>query len=270
MNLESIIVSLLGGGVVVAILNWIHINKTKAIERRISFLNEQIQKLYGPLYYFVRQSMKLFELNNRWSDAYHKEFTEKKWSQDSATQDAVAKQADTIIDIRNDYLKEVIKNNERIKDVLNSNYSHIDKDDIDIFTLFYEHDIRFKIEQEGEGRLKHLLIPYWEVGDISFLRPEFIKGVETKFMQKKKELEELVKETKLNLKTKKIIAREGLIILAIAIFSLFPYFLSQFPKDVIAQETIFSWFWFILLVPYPIYLIVRFIIWAVKTLRKKE
>lgn len=45
--------SLLGCGITVAILNWIHLNKAELRERKINFLDLQLEKLYGPLYYFV-------------------------------------------------------------------------------------------------------------------------------------------------------------------------------------------------------------------------
>lgn len=122
---------------------------------------------------------------------------------------------------------------------------------------------------------------YQNVGNISFLRTEFTIRVKGKFIQKKKELEKL-SGPKMKLKTKKIIAREGLIILGILILfglsEMIGYFyfrsgnlnlwlLPDHPSNSIIafwkhMNTIF------LIYIYPFYWIIRFIVWAIKILKK--
>lgn len=153
-NIVRLIFSFLGGGIVVAILNWIRANRAEKKERKIDFLDEQIRRLYGPLYYFVCQSEKLFELNKRFMDAYNKEFIGKKFSEDPHTQETIGKRINETIGIANSYIDEVEKNNEKIKEILDANYSYIDHDDIDIFTKFYEHHIRLLKERDEEKRIK--------------------------------------------------------------------------------------------------------------------
>lgn len=183
--------SLFGGGMAVGILNWIRLNKAELRERKFNFLNLQLTKLYGPLFYFVCQCEKLFELNKRWDDAYCKEYIGKEWSQDPNTQKAVSQGSSDIIELRNTYIAEVEKISENMKEILNNNYTYIDQDDIGTFTLFYEHYIRRKTELDSGKKLKPPITPYQEVGNISFLRPEFINRVKDKFIQKKEELEKL-------------------------------------------------------------------------------
>jgi len=187
-----LVVSFLGGGVVVSVIECIRQNRADRKERKVNYLDAQIRNLYGPLYYFVSQSDKLFELNKRFHEAYSKEFIGKKYSRDKRTQAILKETSGKTLEIANTYIDEVEKNNEKIKEILDNNYSYIDPDDVDIFIKFYEHHIRLKKEKDEEGRISTPLLIYQEIGDISFLRPEFIKRVKAKFKQKKTELEEMV------------------------------------------------------------------------------
>jgi type I restriction-modification system DNA methylase subunit len=95
------------------------------------------------------------------------------------------------LNIANRYLQEVNLNNTKIKEILDNNYSQIDPDDIDIFMLFVEHFLRYKKEIEDQGKLTTPISIYERIGDISFLRPEFIERVKLKFKQKKSALDNL-------------------------------------------------------------------------------
>lgn len=155
-----LIFSFLGGGTIAAILNWIRIDRAEKRERKLNFLDTQIRKLYGPLYYFVCQSDKLFELNKKFHDAYDKEFVGQKFSQDQHTQEILKKESSETIEIANVYIKEVERNNGKIKEILDNNYSYIDPNDIDIFIKFYEHHIRLKKERNEKGKIKTPLLVY--------------------------------------------------------------------------------------------------------------
>ena len=81
----------------------------------------------------------------------------------------------------------------------------------------------------------------------------------------------------MTLKTKKIIAREGLIILGIflgiIISSNLAWVIASFIFGVQDQQIlnkIFDIIFYIFLWLYPLYLIVRFVVWAIKILRRKE
>lgn len=193
-SIVSWIVSFLGGGIMSALINWIRTERAEKKERKTRFLDDQIRQLYGPLYYFISQSEKLFELNKRFHDAYNKEYVEKKYSTEEYTRKVLEKEAKETLDIANKYIAGVESNNLRIKEILDNKFSLIDPDDIELFLLFYEHYIRLVTERDNEGRIKIPFMIYNHIGDISFLPLEVIERVKEKFLNKKKELDNLLKK----------------------------------------------------------------------------
>ena len=193
MTILTLVVSFLGGGVVSAVIGWIRANRVDKRERRIKFLDDQIRKLYGPLYYFTSQNEKLFALNKRFHKAYDKEYIQKKYSREESTQRMLRVETQETIDIANEYMREVEKNNERIKQILDDNYSYIDPEDIDIFLDFFEDYIRLKKERDKEKRIRTPFMIYQHIGDISFMKPELIEKAKLKFSQKKENLDKLMK-----------------------------------------------------------------------------
>ena len=109
-----LIFSLLGGGLVVAIFDWIRSYFSEKKARKISLLQTKIQNLYGPLQFFTSQNDSFFELYNKFHKAYDAEYTDKKWSQDPTTQENLHKETTKTLDIANEYIKLVAKNNESI------------------------------------------------------------------------------------------------------------------------------------------------------------
>ena len=176
MEFLTFIGSFLGGGTLGALINWLRSDRADRKKRRIDFLNDQIRKLYGPVYFFTFQNKKLFELNKRFMDAIDNKIV-----------------VDTTIEIANDFIKPVLENNNKIYEIFNDNYSYIDPEDIDSFAIFYENHIRLNIEKDENGRIRTPMPVLHKVGNISFMRPEFIKNIETKFTKKKQELENLLK-----------------------------------------------------------------------------
>jgi len=175
MELLAFFGSLLGGGTLGALVNWLRSDRAERKNRRINFLNEQIRKLYGPVYFFTLQNKKLFELNQRFLDAVDNKIV-----------------VDITIEIANDFIKPVLENNNKIYEIFNDSYSYIDPEDIDTFAIFYEHHIRLNIETDEKGRIRTPIPVLRKVGNISFMRPEFINNIESKFTEKKKELKKLL------------------------------------------------------------------------------
>lgn len=69
----------------------------------------------------------------------------------------------------------------------------------------------------------------------------------------------------MNKKAKKVIAREGLIIITVGIAGLIVFIVREATWSSYAiQDATAVW------LTYPCYLVIRFIVWAIKTLRKKE
>jgi hypothetical protein len=196
-NTISLVVSFLGGGIISALINWIRIEKAEKKERKIEFLEKQIQKLYGPLYYLILQNEKLFELNDKLDKAYDKEYIEKQWSLEKDTQNAIGQEASQTIGIKNEYIEIVTKNNIKIRELLDQQYVFIDQNDIETAMLFFEHHIRLTTETDEKGKLKIPLNIYNHVGNISFLRPEVINRFKEKFSNKKVELDKLLKNKSL-------------------------------------------------------------------------
>jgi hypothetical protein len=183
--------SFLGGGVIVAIFEAIRINKAEKLSRRLEILNNQIRSLYGPLYFFTSQNARCFELADSIQKAYQREYVEQKFSQNPRTQENVKRDVNTTLEIGNTYAGLITQNNERIIEILRDNYSFIDPDDQDVFQQFVLDFNRLRTEREESGKLKTPLQIYAYIGDISFMRADFIERVKTKFNAKKTEIDNL-------------------------------------------------------------------------------
>lgn len=68
------------------------------------------------------------------------------------------------------------------------------------------------------------------------------------------------------MRIKKIIAREGLILLGFIVVGVSGYLIMNFRYDLIRLGEVGCLF---LILGYPIYLIMRFILWAIRTLKRK-
>jgi len=191
MSTEEIIrlvFSFLGGGLVAGILTWVRTNRADRIGRRVAFLRAQIEHLYAPLHFFATQNRSFFELNAKLHEAYSLEFVEKKWSNNEATQESIRRQAAATLEVANEYISLVTRNNDRILEILRDNFAYIDDDDVDTFQRFMVDYTRMRTELDPEARLKTPFLIYKHVGEISFMRPEFIERVESKFREKRKKL----------------------------------------------------------------------------------
>lgn len=183
--------SFLGGGIVVAIFDWIRINKAEKLQRRLEILNNQIRNLYGPLYFFTSQNEKCFALNDSILKAYDKEYVEQQWSQDDITSANLKKNTTLTLDVANAYVHLATANNDRIFEILSEHYSLIDPDDQDVFQQFVMDYNRLKTERDDTGTIKMPFEIYKHLGSISFMRPTFIERVKTKFNAKKQQIEEI-------------------------------------------------------------------------------
>ena len=163
--------------------------KVQRLSTNLKLLEEQIRELYAPLFYLVMQSEKLLELNKRFHNAYKVEFIDQKYSNNELTRERVKSWTEATIGLANDYVRLVEGNNEKISRLLDSKFAYIDPDDVELFLLFFEDRVRFITEKNDEGTLKTPIQIYDRIGDISYLRPEFIERVKSKFLIKKKELD---------------------------------------------------------------------------------
>lgn len=192
MSTEEIIrliFSFLGGGVVVGIMNWIKTIHSDKITRKVEYLTTQITNLYGPLYFFTAQNEQMFNLSRQFHGAYNAEYVQQEWSQDEHTQIPLREEANRVIDLANKYIVVVIKNNDKVMDILSNNSSYIDRDDIDIFKQFIVDYTRLKTEINEDGQMITPFMIYKRMdSEISYMRPQFISRVKQKFYAKVGEL----------------------------------------------------------------------------------
>ncbi len=100
----NLVFSFLGGGVVVAILNWVHAARAEIRNRRATIVSDQLNKLYGPLYFFTLQNDELFKVLGRFNEAYTAEYVVKKWSDEEGTREALRIQTSATIALMNTYI----------------------------------------------------------------------------------------------------------------------------------------------------------------------
>lgn len=184
-----LIISFLGGGLVAGILNWLKSSISERTSRKVELLSDQIRNLYGPLYFFTAQNENFFKVNEKFHDAYKVEFINQQWSQDNLTRERLQGETSQTIEIANMYIGLVKENNEKVIDILRQNYAHIDPDDVDIFQQFVVDYSRLKTETEENGRMITPMRIYPHIGEIYFMRPEFMERVKAKFQSKKADLE---------------------------------------------------------------------------------
>ena len=104
----------------------------------------------------------------------------------------ISKWTSETIGISNEYIQQVVENNERILEILTNHYSFVDPADTEIFARFLVDYARHKTEY-GEGALRTPIAIYNLVGDVSFMRPEFIEAVDKRFKEKQAALQKLLK-----------------------------------------------------------------------------
>ena len=180
----QLIISFLGGGILVALINWARTARSERTTRKHDFVKEQITKLYGPLYFFVGITEALFALNDKFHKAYHEHFIDQKWSSEPYTRENLRKETDATLQIANHYVGIVRDNNSKILDLLRENYAFIDPEDTEVFQQFIIDHLRMEREVKAEQPLETPLEIYFKVGEISYSRKEFMELVKTKFLEK--------------------------------------------------------------------------------------
>jgi hypothetical protein len=172
------------GALLVAVINWKRVDKTEKEKRHSEYILEQLKNLYGPLCFLSSQNEKLLLLSNEIVTAYGNEFEGKKWGKDPDSQKILSKQIDSTINLANEYAHSIKANNAQIVDILKNKYAFIDDDDIGIMMEFVVDSIRMNKEFE-ENVWKDIPIEiYFQLGEVSYSRPEFISTIKKKFLMK--------------------------------------------------------------------------------------
>lgn len=177
------LITFLGGGILGAAIHYASIFRSEKEKRHSTYVHEQLNRLYGPLYFISSQNEKLFNLNKCIMEGYDQHFIQKEWSSNPKTQENLRKESKSVINLANEYIDLVKENNLKIIEVLRNNYDLIAIEDISIIQEFVIDCIRMNKEVE-EGRLKeipHEVFMY--VGTISYSRPEFLALIKSRFIE---------------------------------------------------------------------------------------
>jgi len=191
METLQLIIAFLGGGVLVGIFEWIRTRISEKEARKYNFLNDQIRNLYGPLYFLTSQNEGLFKLYNKYHEAYNKEYIEVEWSRDQDTQKNLKEKMDVFFKISNSYMDIVKENNDKLIEIMADNYTYIDPEDIEPFQQFVVDYNRMKNEIDRPDGLHLDLSITLHIGEISFMRPKFIKMMEERYKFKYKQLKDM-------------------------------------------------------------------------------
>ncbi|MFA4887921.1 MAG: hypothetical protein WC595_06945 [Candidatus Nanoarchaeia archaeon] len=181
---SQLIASSLGGGILVALINWARTARSERASRKHNFLKDQITKVYGPLYFFASLTEALFALNDKFHNAYKEHFVNQEWSNDNYTQETLRKEADATLQLANYYVGMVRDNNAKIVDVLRENYAFIDSEDTEVFQRFVIDYLRMEKEFSSDNPVKTPFEVYLKVGEISYSRTEFLDLVKRRFSEK--------------------------------------------------------------------------------------
>lgn len=186
------VLSFLGGGVVSALIAWARESVAARRRGEVERLQSQLESLYGPLHFFTTQAVKLLALVNGIDTAYRIEYVGRKWSPEEATQEALKKETDTVINLGNRYVAKVDRNNDEIMKILESHWNLIDSDDTDVFARFEVDYIRMRTERGQDGGVSTPYRVLQHIGGISFMPPEFVARVSEKFQTKRVRLDRLL------------------------------------------------------------------------------
>jgi hypothetical protein len=177
------IITFLGGGILGAAIHYVSLFRSEKEKRHSTYVHEQLNRLYGPLYFLSSQNEKLFDLNKCIMEGYDQHFIQKEWSNNPHTQESLRKESKSVINLANEYIDIVKENNLKIIEVLRNNYDLIATEDISVIQEFVIDCIRMNKEFEEE-RLKEIPYEvYMYVGNISYSKPEFLALIKTRFIE---------------------------------------------------------------------------------------
>jgi len=179
------------GAITGAVITMFSTHILKTHELKVKILEDKLNKLYGPIYYYTKLNLNFFNHKKVIHDSWNTQYNEPTFSEDQLTQDRLI-QADQDMDyFQRKYQEQILANNEQIKLTLDNNFSLIDTDDVDVFLQFYLHRTRLLIEVKNEENIKVPPRMRKSLSGISFMPTEFSDRVEEKFKRKKKKLDKM-------------------------------------------------------------------------------
>jgi len=130
------------------------------------------------------QNQELFNLSNKILSAHTEHFEGRNWSDDPDTRKTLKDESLSTIELSNEYVRQVVINNEKIVKILQANFAYIDVDDIEVIQEFIVDTIRMNKEVREECLKKIPFEVYQSLGNISYSRPEFLNRIKNKFSEK--------------------------------------------------------------------------------------
>lgn len=184
----QLLLSFLGGGVVSGLMGAFNAAMSVRDSRRVAYLEQQLQKVYGPLWYLTSENSTIWGYSVQLQAAYNAEYVGKQWSEQQSTQDSIRAEIEATLEIGNDYIHRIWDNNEKIVAVLSNNYELIDIEDAEWFQRFLLSNVRKKIEFP-DGKLTLPIRVFMNLNNINIYNPEFAAMLATRFKTKSDELE---------------------------------------------------------------------------------
>jgi hypothetical protein len=151
LTIAQLVISFIGGGLVSAIGNWLHANRSARREREMSLLQDQLRMLYGPLSFFTSQNEQLFKLSGRVQAGFDEFFTGR-WSNEESVQHSLVQSGEATTALSNAYIECVVENNARVMALLENNWHLADLPDLDVFSRFQVDYTRYLHEVKQQGR----------------------------------------------------------------------------------------------------------------------
>lgn len=172
-------IKILGSGLIVGIINVIynHLNSRKT--GRVEYLEEQINRLYGPLYFYCSTNQMMLSISNKISDNLSYE-----------DENISSEEIENTIRTINKYANEINENNKSLSQTLKSNLSYCDISDWYVFQTILVDSFRSDVEKEN-GKISLPINVYKKVGDIFYTRSDINKHVESRYLEKKRKLAKL-------------------------------------------------------------------------------
>lgn len=151
-------------------------------------LQDQLRQLYGPLFFFTSQNEELFKLTGNIEDARREFFEGKQWSNEERTQEALSKQHLATIELGNTYVERVVRNNERVMDIIEKSWHLVDRGDVEILSRFQVDYTRYLVEAKDRGATGVPFSVRVKLGHIPFMHPDVIACVRATFERKRARL----------------------------------------------------------------------------------
>jgi hypothetical protein len=188
MPAEEIIryaLSFLGGGIISAVGNWVYLSWSARRAREVDLLREQNRLLYGPLFFFTSQNEALFKLAGHVNEVRREYFEGGNWSDEAQAQEVLGKQHIATIGLGNTYVKRVVRNNDKVMEILEKNWYLIEPADIEILSRFQVDYTRYLVEAKEQGTKGIPFQVIMKLGEIPFMHPDVMTCVREAFSRQR-------------------------------------------------------------------------------------